>query len=588
MSARDPEQRGSELSIDVATPSLAQDDVPRSTLSTIGEWFNEVVFDVGSIVRAHEQFNKRFTHFSHGMLRWIDRAGMGQLPDDIIAKEGRGKTARAVRHPLPVDEFRRLAFVDAANYQANRLGHQLNASNLKTTADDLPPAFNFLHLAQLAATQLRMQWPTAQHRAWYHGVEDGWLVWVMMMFDESIEASGCASEEDVLSEGRGCTHRNPPIVDLEAADLKTSFLWYGVSGSDDLLWVCLALFSEFRRYYPARYALNGRRGIEELFVEVQKRFEGEAGSGEADKINASGKDGNGRHLVLLDWGTNRNYVATIGLSLMAQVSAGVAAHPDVVPQKIRTLALRNAEDVLATLHATGMISHAHVYDGFRHDSSTKRLELTSSGALNTSSSIEPREIDESEWSYNAGAAVGAFTALYRATGNYSHLAEAERLVRSGLRRFTQTVVPSVSEKTSLQSFNLLGEVVSSKLDRDQLAFKGVFLHFLGDFVRTYRCNSGSKHLPDWMQELYVNLASQAQNLIQHRLSPERGGFCGYWGESNAEWKDRDNRDRDRRDRESGNHDSRNLRCPSSLWQQILTAQTVTAETVTAALQQPKP
>eukprot|EP00930_Biecheleria_cincta_P031280 TRINITY_DN21713_c0_g1_i1.p1 TRINITY_DN21713_c0_g1~~TRINITY_DN21713_c0_g1_i1.p1 ORF type:complete len:703 (+),score=82.43 TRINITY_DN21713_c0_g1_i1:53-2161(+) len=537
MSTRDPEERrrstaGSQLSVDVPSPSFAQDEVPSSTLSIIGEWLNEAVFEVGSIVRAHEQFNKRFTHISHDMLRWIDRAGMGKLPDDLIASEERGKTVRAVRHQLLVHEFHKLAFVDTAHNRTNRFDKQLNASKIHIATDHLPPASNFLHLAQLAATQLRTQWPTAQHRAWYHGVEDGWLVWVMMMFDEFIEASGCASEEDVLSEKHGCAHRNPPIVDLEATDMKTSFLWYGVSGSDDLLWVCLALFSEFRRYYPAQYSLNGRRGIEELFVEVQKRFEGEAGSGEADMTNVSRKHRHGRHLVLLDWGTNRNYVATIGLSLMAQVSAGVAAHTDVVPQKTRMLALRNAEDVLATLHATGMISHAHVYDGFKHDSRTKRLELASFESLNTSSIFEPREIDQSEWSYNAGAAVGALTALYRATGNYSHLADAERLVRSSLRRFTQTVVP---ENASQQSFDLLGEIASAKLDRDQLAFKGVFLYFLGDFVRTYRCDSGSKDLPDWMQELYVKLANQAQNLIQHRLSPERGGFCGYWGESQAEW-----------------------------------------------------
>eukprot|EP00931_Biecheleriopsis_adriatica_P103041 TRINITY_DN77933_c0_g1_i1.p1 TRINITY_DN77933_c0_g1~~TRINITY_DN77933_c0_g1_i1.p1 ORF type:complete len:625 (+),score=82.06 TRINITY_DN77933_c0_g1_i1:65-1939(+) len=482
--------------------------------STLATYLNELVFDVGSTVRAHEQLNKGINLASHGLLRWIDRAWMGNLPDDIVAgTEHNSSTDHIVRLPFPAHEFRELA-----------RSHEVNA-NMAETGEGLPPISNSLHLAELAASQLRTRWPVKKHRAWYHGVEDGWLVWVMAMFGELVKTVVCAAEEQAAARPKECVQRKPPFMDLEATDMKTVLLWYGISGSDDLLWACIALLSDFHRYYPARYSLNGRRGIEQLFAEVEKRFEVVPGDG---RPNISSKSG--LQMVLLDWGTNKDYVATIGLSLMAQVSAGVAMHADTVPPKTRVAALRNAEAVMATLRSTGLVSHGHVYDGFKHEAGDKKLAVAlSDEPANASSRTAPLEIDDSEWSYNAGAAIGAFTALFRASGKARYLKEAGHLLRNALHRFTQTVSSATGDE-----IKLLGESASSKLDRDQLAFKGIFLYYLVDFVRTYRCAAAGQELPAWLREMHMSLAQQAQDLTRYRLSAERGGFCGYWGELHAE------------------------------------------------------
>lgn len=325
---------------------------------------------------------------------------------------------------------------------------------------------NYSALALASVDGLKTLYPDSRHNAYYHGIADSWAFWTVMLME-------CA----VLN----CERQLP--YNLHGFDWRNTNAWRGLSGSDDVLWATLVLV-DHSDLIDSGYAWTGARGARQLFSEAKDHFMHRVGN----------------HTELY-WDTNKDYTATIGLTLWIASAAQLYSRTrepvylaDALSAVGALLHSKNASDGVTAVSAL-ITSDGHVYDG-----------RSIGGWVNTM-----------EWSYNSGVALAALTALYTATQKEAYLLLAERVAQ-----------------TAVQSFiGARGHIAerAAHLNRDQFSFKGLLLHFLGELLAVLLENRGGR-VPRWVVMLKDVLERECEWLVSNRLN-ERG-FCVYWGESGAD------------------------------------------------------
>lgn len=308
-------------------------------------------------------------------------------------------------------------------------------------------------LANATIDAMHRLYPAERHNAYHFGLADSWALWTVMMLECAVRP--CA----VLP------------VDLHSMNLRNTNAWRGLAGSDDVLWATLMLVDQ-PGMLDSPYRWNGARGAKQLFAEAENHYVDRQGN-----------------MTALFWDTNADYIATICITLW--ISAAAKLHEKTREPRYLQHALSG---VGAILHGENPLitGTGHVYDG-RHIA----------GWINTV-----------EWSYNAGVALGALTALYRGTQDMHYLLIAERIAQTAVQVFWQS--------------GHLSESVAT-LNRDQWLFKGILLHHMGEFLHVLLADGRAP--PHWVVQLHGILARESQWLVAERLSP--AGFCVYWGEQDA-------------------------------------------------------
>jgi hypothetical protein len=113
--------------------------------------------------------------------------------------------------------------------------------------------------------------------------------------------------------------------------------------------------------------------------------------------------------------------------------------------------LENAKSGYRTLEQLNLLLHGQVFDGVRNKS-----------------------VFQTKWTYNAGMALGALTALYQSTHDDKFLALGEEVTKSSFEYFWQN--------GHLRESGMMEEL----LYPDQYSFKGLFLHYLARFLAVAR------------------------------------------------------------------------------------------------------
>jgi hypothetical protein len=324
---------------------------------------------------------------------------------------------------------------------------------------------DYAALAQLSVDGLVTLYPDSRHNAYYHGIPDSWAFWTVMLMECGV---------------RNCERQLP--YDLHSFSWRNTNAWRGLSGSDDVLWAALVLV-DHSDLIDSGYAWTGARGARQLFAEA--------------KIHFMHRSGNRTELY---WDTNREYTATIGLTLWIAAAAELFARTrdrvyleDALSAVGTLLHSQNASDGVTAVTAL-ITSDGHVYDG------------RGLGGW----------VNQMEWSYNAGVALAALTALYAATNEEPYLLLAERVAQHAVQTFIGAR-GHVAERTSF-------------LNRDQFSFKGLLLHFLGEFLDVLLRRR--ERVPRWVAVLKSVLERECEWLVDNRL--DERGFCVYWGEDSAD------------------------------------------------------
>jgi hypothetical protein len=250
------------------------------------------------------------------------------------------------------------------------------------------------------------------------------------------------------------------------------------SGGDDLLWAVLAL-TQLSDLFDSDYRWSGARGAKQLYAEAEHHFVYH------DDIDNSTR---------LFWDTNRDYTATISITLWITASVALFQRDGNVNHLQNAL---SGFDALVTRTKSGAVlitDSGHVYDGHN----------------------DQGLIDSQEWTYNSGVAIAALTALYRATRREHFFTLAACVAQTGCTFFWST--------------GHLAEQGRTQLNRDQMLFKGLFLHYLRDFLHLFYVVH-KRPIPEWVGRLKTRLTDECEWLVHNRLR-ERG-FCAYWGETEA-------------------------------------------------------
>ena len=258
----------------------------------------------------------------------------------------------------------------------------------------------------------------------------------------------------------------------------------GLSGSDDVLWASLVL-AEHPSFIDVEYQWNGGRGAKQLYAEAERHYV------HTDSQNHT----------LLFWDTNKKYTATISVTLWIAASARLY---EVMPDEPRYL-----HNALSSLDALT----------FSPDGDPQNALLTADGHVYDGRSKNKNVPNRFEWSYNAGAALGALSSLFRTTGERKFLDQAEAVAKQSVQVF-------------FGSSGVLHEQ-RAVLNDDQKSFKGIYLYYLRDFCRTrlQTAPAGEKP-PEWIVKLRKTALEHSQWLVANRLTPQ--GFCAFWGELDAQ------------------------------------------------------
>jgi predicted alpha-1,6-mannanase (GH76 family) len=123
-------------------------------------------------------------------------------------------------------------------------------------------------------------------------------------------------------------------------------------------------------------------------------------------------------------------------------------------------------------------------------------------------------VNEFEWSYNAGVAISAMTQLSLVTNNERYMLVAERVLQAAVQHFWRS--------------GHLGES-TSYLNRDQVLFKGILLHYVSEFLRVFFREK--RKVPHWLVSFLAVLEIESQFVVRERLFDD--GVCTYWGEFGA-------------------------------------------------------
>jgi hypothetical protein len=117
--------------------------------------------------------------------------------------------------------------------------------------------------------------------------------------------------------------------------------WRGLSGSsDDILWATLAMLRYEPRFLDMGYHLNGARGAVQLYAEAEKHFVARTGN-----------------MTSLYWNTNKQYQATIGITLW--ITASCELHRQTGKEQFR----QNGLSAFRTLQHLGIMQRGQVFDG---------------------------------------------------------------------------------------------------------------------------------------------------------------------------------------------------------------------------------
>lgn len=325
---------------------------------------------------------------------------------------------------------------------------------------------NYSALALAAVDGLKTLYPDSRHNAYYHGIADSWAFWTVMLME-------CA----VLN----CERELP--YDLHGFDWRNTNAWRGLSGSDDVLWATLVLV-DHSDLIDSGYAWTGARGARQLFAEAKGHFMHRVGN----------------HTELY-WDTNREYTATIGLTLWIASAAQLYS---------RTREPMYLADALSAVGA--LLNPKNASDGVTAASAL----ITNDGHVFDGRSIYGK-LNPMEWTYNSGVALAALTALYSATQKEAYLLLAERVAQTAIQTF-------------IAKRGHVAERLAS-LNRDQFSFKGILLHFLSKFLAVVLENRGGR-VPRWVVMLKDVLERECEWLVNNRL--KKHGFCVYWGEPEAD------------------------------------------------------
>ena len=322
---------------------------------------------------------------------------------------------------------------------------------------------DYRSLAKMCIAGLHGLHSVPSHTAYYHGIGDAWAFWIVIIQQCSVDS---------------CVKPSHPY-DLELMNLRNFLAWRGLSGSDDVLWACLALMPH-SHFSDMQYHWNGARGVRQLYAEAEDHY--------------VKRDGNHTELY---WDTRHRYTATIGISLWITASAQLYVQTGEKRYISNALSAFDYLVVQGEYDTPLLTSHGHVYDG---------------------RNIQFRKVDRTEWSYNAGVALAALTGLYRVTHEERFLHMGERVAQHAMETFW--------------GGGHLHEVQSLPLNTDQLSFKGLFLHYLADFLVSLRKSQSGQGTPDWVDRLRVRVEDTCTWLVHNRLTERR--FCAYWGEHLAD------------------------------------------------------
>jgi predicted alpha-1,6-mannanase (GH76 family) len=323
---------------------------------------------------------------------------------------------------------------------------------------DLDANKSYLALARECIRGLHQLHPVAMHNAWYHGIHDAWAVWALMIMSCSVV--DCNSSKEFP-------------YDMESTHLRTILAWRGLSGSsDDILWATLAILQYSPRFWDMDYRLNGARGAVHLYAEAEKHFVVRIGN-----------------MTSLFWDTNKNYQSTISITLW--ITASCKLHVLTGDERY----LENAKSAYHTLEQLNLLNHGQVFDG-----------------------VKNKSVFQTRWTYNAGMALGALTALYQSTNDHRFLAVGQEVTKASFDYFWHN--------GHLRETGMMEEL----LYPDQYSFKGLFLHYLERFLEVAR--NASRLDPEWVRKLKSKCEEECKWLVTHRLRED--GFCVYWGEATAD------------------------------------------------------
>jgi predicted alpha-1,6-mannanase (GH76 family) len=157
--------------------------------------------------------------------------------------------------------------------------------------------------------------------------------------------------------------------------------------------------------------------------------------------------------------------------------------------------LENAKSAYHTLEQLNLLNHGQVFDG-----------------------VKNKSVFQTRWTYNAGMALGALTALYQSTNDHRFLAVGQEVTKASFDYFWHN--------GHLRETGMMEEL----LYPDQYSFKGLFLHYLERFLEVAR--NASRLDPEWVRKLKSKCEEECKWLVTHRLRED--GFCVYWGEATAD------------------------------------------------------
>ena len=252
------------------------------------------------------------------------------------------------------------------------------------------------------------------HRIFYHGIGDAWAFWVVLILRCSVQ---------------NCTDPATPYA-LESGSPRNMLAWRGLSGSDDVLWACLAL-SPFPQFLDMPYHWNGARGARQLYSEAEAHYVTHTGNG-----------------TVLYWDTTQRYTATISLTLW--IAASVRLYERTGEGRYLANALSGFQSLV---DAEGWDSPLVTAQGFVYDGRWG----------------DTRRVKRDEWTYNSGVALAALIALYRTTRRDRYLLMAEAVARHAILVFWE------GSGYLYELPHLIDGRLFMGLNTDQFWFKGVFV-----------------------------------------------------------------------------------------------------------------
>ena len=218
-------------------------------------------------------------------------------------------------------------------------------------------------LARACIKDLHRLYPVDSHRAFFHGISDIWTFFVLIIEQCSVVPCDPLPWELASFNIRNTVGKTRHIIILFGspayltlvAPFHIQLAWRGLSGSDDVLWACLAL-TQFPSFLDVDYTMVGLRGVRQLYKEAEYHY-----------INHIG------NLTELYWNTNKDYTATIGISLWVAASARLYEATQEPRYLSNALSAYEALTKAPQKDGTPLItSDGEVFDGRRGDAMDKR------------------------------------------------------------------------------------------------------------------------------------------------------------------------------------------------------------------------